>query len=188
MIIIPSFNHPAITVGMEAESYSVSEAEGVLSVCAVIINGQTERDVSVEFSISQMPDTTAEGSQLCCNLQSGTQLMCTQKPLFSSDNSLLLYVLPFISTAQTDFELNPMTAQHMFQPETANQSQCINITIRSDVALEDDESFFVVLDSSEPRIILNPNTSVVTILDSNSKLVLHKESPCMPLTNLVSLT
>ena len=47
--------------------------------------------------------------------------------------------------------------------------------------LEDDESFFVVLDSSEPRIILNPNTSVVTILDSNSKLVLHEESPCLSL-------
>ena len=53
--------HPAITVGLEAASYSVSEAEEVLSVCAVIINGQTERDVSVEFSVSQMPDTTAQG-------------------------------------------------------------------------------------------------------------------------------
>ena len=90
--------------------------------------------------------------------------------------SLLLYVLSIISTAQTDFELNPITAQRTFQPETANQSQCINITIRSDEVLEDDESFFVVLDSSEPRIILNPNTSVVTILDSNSKLILHEES------------
>ena len=49
------------------------------------------------------------------------------------------------------------------------------------MVLEDDESFFVVLDSSEPRIILNPNTSVVTILDSNSKLVLHEESPCFSL-------
>ena len=48
-------------MGLEAANYSVSEAEEVLSVCAVIINGQTERDVSVEFSISQMPDTTAQG-------------------------------------------------------------------------------------------------------------------------------
>ena len=87
-----------------------------------------------------------------------------------------MYVLPIISTVQTDFKLNPITAQCTFQPETVNQSQCINITIRSDVILEDDESFFVVLDSSEPQIILNPNTSVVTILDSNSKLVLHEES------------
>ena len=38
-----------------------------------------------------------------------------------------------------------------------------------------------MLDSSEPRIILNPNTSVVTILDSNSKSVLHEESPCLSL-------
>ena len=72
MITISSCNHTAITVGLEAESYSVSEAEGVLSVCAVIINGQTERDVSVEFSISQMPDTTAQGRQLCSNLLSVT--------------------------------------------------------------------------------------------------------------------
>ena len=49
------------------------------------------------------------------------------------------------------------------------------------MVLEDDESFFVVLDSSEPRIILNPNTSVVAILDSNSTLVLHEESPCLSL-------
>ena len=71
-------------MGLEAASYSVSEAEGVLTVCAVIINGQTERDVSVEFSISQMPDTTAQGRRLYSNLQSGTQLICKQKPLFSS--------------------------------------------------------------------------------------------------------
>ena len=76
-------------------------------------------------------------------------------------------------TAQTDFELDPIRAWCTFQPETANQSQCINITIKSDEVLEGDESFFVVLDSSEPRIILSPNTSVVTILDSNSKLILY---------------
>ena len=46
------------------------------------------------------------------------------------------------------------------------------------MVLEDDESFFVVLNSSEPRIILNPNTSVVTILDNNSMLILPEESPC----------
>ena len=63
-------------MGLEAASYSVSEAEGVLSVCAVIINGQTERDVSVEFSISQMPDTTAQGRQLCSNLWSVTLYEC----------------------------------------------------------------------------------------------------------------
>ena len=98
--------------------------------------------------------------------------MCAQKPFVLKSYSLPLYVLPFISTAQTDFELNPMLAQRTFQPETANETQCINVTIKSDVALEDDESFLIVLDSIEPRIILNPNTSVVTILDSNSKLML----------------
>ena len=66
-----------------------------------------------------------------------------------------------------------MTAQLTFRPETANESECINITISRDMVLEDDESFFVVLDSSEPRIILNPNTSVVTILDNNSMLTLY---------------
>ena len=99
--------------------------------------------------------------------------MCTQKPcsqvLFSTFVCLTIHLF----TAQTDFELNPTTVQRTFQPETANQSQCINITIRSDMVLEDDESFFVVLDSNEPRIILNPNVSVVTILDNNSMLTLY---------------
>ena len=65
-------------MGVEAASYSVSEAERMLSVCAVIFNGQTEKDVSVEISISQMPDTTAQGRQLCSNLQSVTLYACTQ--------------------------------------------------------------------------------------------------------------
>jgi len=49
-----------ITVGLQEASYSVSEAEGVFSVCAVL-SGQTERNVSVELSISQLPGTTAQG-------------------------------------------------------------------------------------------------------------------------------
>ena len=47
-------------MGFQEASYSVSEAEGVLSVCAVL-SGQTERNVSVELSISQLPGTTAQG-------------------------------------------------------------------------------------------------------------------------------
>ena len=93
--------------------------------------------------------------------------------LVLKSNSLLFVCLTIHLSAETDFELNPMTAQHMFRPETANESQCINVTISRDVILEDDESFFVVLDSSEPRIILNPNTSVVTILDNDSMLTLY---------------
>ena len=63
---------------MEAASYSVSEAEGLLSVCAVIINGQTERDVSVGFSIPQLPATLAQGRQLRSNLHSVTLYAYTQ--------------------------------------------------------------------------------------------------------------
>ena len=94
--------------------------------------------------------------------------LCSQV-LFSTLVCLTIHLF----TVQTDFELNPTTVQRTFQPETANQSHCINITISGDVILEDDENFFVVLDSNEPRIILNPNTSVVTILDNNSMLTLY---------------
>lgn len=74
-----------------------------------------------------------------------------------------------------------MIALQLFQPETANQLQCTNITIINDMVLEVDEVFFVVLSSSEPRIIINPNTSIVTILDDDSTLILSLNS-LMPLS------
>lgn len=87
----------------------------------------------------------------------------------------------FISAVQIDILPASVIALRLFQPETANQLQCTNITIINDMVLEVDEVFFVVLSSSEPRIIINPNTSIVTILDDDSTLILSLNS-LMPLS------
>lgn len=99
----------------------------------------------------------------------------------TSFSSCISTALFFISAVQIDILPVSVIALWLFQPETANQLQCTNITIINDMVLEVDEVFFVVLSSSEPRIIINPNTSVVTILDDDSMLILSLNS-LMPLS------
>jgi len=99
----------------------------------------------------------------------------------TSFGSCISTALFFISAVQIDILPASVIALLLFQPETANQLQCTNITIINDMVLEVDEVFFVVLSSSEPRIIVNPNTSIVTILDDDSTLILSLNS-LMPLS------
>lgn len=184
-------------MGFQEASYSVIEAEGVLSVCAVL-SGQTERNVSVELSILQLPGTTAQGLVIIIlyinsiavgnNNESRSMYIYIQTKIrhkfiqmSASFGSCISTALFCISAVQIDILPASVIALQLFQPETANQLQCTNITIINDMVLEVDEVFFVVLSSNEPRIIVNPNTSVVTILDDDSMLILSLNS-LMPLS------
>jgi len=42
-----------VTVGLQAESFTVNEKDGVVRVCAEVIHGQNERDVLVSLSTSE---------------------------------------------------------------------------------------------------------------------------------------
>ena len=64
-----------------------------------------------------------------------------------------------------------MNGQLLFQPETANQPQCADISIIGDEILEVNEFFSVMLVSGSVRIDLSQPVTTVTILDNDSKLM-----------------
>ena len=62
------------------------------------------------------------------------------------------------------------TVRYLSSP--SGRMQCINITIIDDsVAMEGNKSFVVVLNTSDPNVILGNTQQVVTIIDSDGKYV-----------------
>ena len=59
--------------------------------------------------------------------------------------------------------------QLTFNPGSGLQRDCATITVGSDTILEDDESFSVVLTSTDPDVTINPNTAVVTLTNDDGK-------------------
>ena len=59
--------------------------------------------------------------------------------------------------------------QLTFNPGSGLQRDCATITVGRDITLEDDESFSVVLTTTDPDVIISRNTTVVTITDDDSK-------------------
>ena len=56
-----------------------------------------------------------------------------------------------------------------FRPATATESHCGDIQITNEDVLENDESFDVILGSSDSAVIINPSTTTVTIRNDDSK-------------------
>ena len=72
------------------------------------------------------------------------------------------------SVAPGDFQ--SLMDQLTFNSGSGLQRDCATITVGSDTILEDDESFSVVLTTTDPDVTISPNTAVVTITDDGSKL------------------
>ena len=64
-----------------------------------------------------------------------------------------------------------MNGQLIFQPEMANQPQCVDVSIISDEILEVNEFFSVMLVNGSVRVDLSQPMTTVTILDNDSKLM-----------------
>ena len=71
------------------------------------------------------------------------------------------------SIAPGDF--SSLVDQLTFNPGSGLQRDCATITVVSDTTLEDDESFSVVLTTTDPDVIISPNTAFVTITNDDSK-------------------
>ena len=81
---------------------------------------------------------------------------------------LLAVRFVLFSVAPGDFSL--LTEQLTFNPGNGSQHDCAIIMVENDLILEDDESFSVVLTTTDPDIIrFGPNITVVTITDDDSK-------------------
>ena len=50
-----------------------------------------------------------------------------------------------------------------------NQQQCVTVLIIDDAVLEDREAFVLQLKTTDSYVSLNPSTSVVEVLDDDSK-------------------
>ena len=71
------------------------------------------------------------------------------------------------SIAPGDF--SSLMDQLTFNPGSGLQRDCATITVGSDTTLEDDESFSVVLTTTDPDVSISRNTTVVTITNDDSK-------------------
>jgi hypothetical protein len=56
-----------------------------------------------------------------------------------------------------------------FQPATATEPRCGDVQITNEDILEDDESFSVVLGSSDNAVVVDSSTATVTIRNDDSK-------------------
>ena len=59
--------------------------------------------------------------------------------------------------------------QLTFNPGSGLQRDCATITVGNNTTLEDDESFSVVLTTTDSDVIISQNTAVVTITNDDSK-------------------
>ena len=130
-----------MTVGLELTNYTVLESETAANIC-VIFTGEIERMFDVIIFI---PDAS------------------------SGKQSLHLFKLqcsPYISHS-LDYKLIPENIT--FSPGMAGP-QCQSISITDDSILENDEVFVVALTTTDQNVILNPNTTSVTILDDDGNV------------------
>ena len=136
------FPFSAVTVGLELTNYTVLESETAANIC-VIFTGEIERMFDVIIFI---PDAS-----------SGKQSLHSYK-LRSSHN----YIPRLL-----DYSLIPENTT--FSPGMTGP-QCQSISITDDSILENDEVFVVALTTTDQNVILNPNTTSVTILDNDGNV------------------
>ena len=78
-----------------------------------------------------------------------------------------------LHTAGIDYGESPSQPSIVFTEDQTRH--CIDITIIDDASVESNEFFSVVLSTIEERVMLNPESAIIIIEDSDSKcLVIHK--------------
>ena len=61
-----------------------------------------------------------------------------------------------------------VSTDEVFVPSSdTNAMQCVSITIEDDEALEGDETFIVILTTSEPIVMLEMNETTIAIMDND---------------------
>ena len=125
MKFIPTFLSAA-NVTLEEAVYMVNESDAYVMVCAVLTEGELERDITVYVSTS---DDTA--------------------------------LSPGDYTALANF---PLT---FYSGDPMGTSRCTNVTIIDDDIIEPDQSFSVLLSSTDPVYITPTSQAQVVIIDND---------------------
>ena len=69
------------------------------------------------------------------------------------------------ATSTNPVDFTPIRASFAFDRTTSRR--CVDITITDDSIIEDTESFDIILDTSDPGVMLSPSRSVVSIVDND---------------------
>ena len=129
-----------VVIGFEMERYQGEEGR-MVQVCAIIRNGSLERSVPVQIFTE---DISAEGDYYAY-----TQVLKLQ--------------LFFIPTEPDDYQA--VNSEFVFDSD--NERQCISISLENDGVLENIEELQVSLTSDEEAVILEPDNTVISILDTD---------------------
>ena len=85
-----------------------------------------------------------------------------------------MILIPFSCAGANDF--SPLANEVLTIPSTAAVSTavCLNITVPVDMMVEDNETFTITVETSNPNdVIMGPSTATVTIVDNDSKSIQH---------------
>ena len=74
-------------------------------------------------------------------------------------------------------DFTSVTAQLTFQPSQADVPQCEDVPLQEDTILETNESFTVELSTTDPVVVLDPQSATVTIMDNDSMCIVPVVHP-----------
>ena len=134
-------------MGLERTLYTVEETVGLVQVCAVVFEPDTDCPVSFPFDVRLITDDGSAG---------------TTFP--SSRVQVLLFSMPTVQP------MDYVTVNAILSFASCDMRQCVDITIENDEIPENVESFFALLERTlglDGRISLNPVEAEIMIIDTN---------------------
>lgn len=132
-----------VTIGFQQTSYTVGESTSSLQVCVEMIGG--EAAIPVEVNLMTGPPGSAEGNVL-------TLHMYTLKYNFHFTGNVDFTSLSGVSLMFTG----------------ANGVDCVDIFILDDETVEVNETFSVLLASSNAAVDIAKNSATVTVIDDDT--------------------
>ena len=141
-----TFSTAAIVIGFSPSQYTVSEGGG-----AVILNVTVDRSLEAESVVVQA--YTVDGT-------------ASSKPIGQKSRVIELHTVSI--TGVSDFNVRLSTLE--FTPDSGILMQ-VMVDVQDDNVLEAmEETFYVTLASTNPRVILQQSTANVTIIDNDGML------------------
>lgn len=77
-------------------------------------------------------------------------------------------MLPHVYAAMAGFDYTSISIGQVFASGSANGTmRCVNICVQDDEALEGNQTFAVVLSTSDSNVVLGTDVTVVSIIDND---------------------
>ena len=138
------YNNTGVTIGFSPTSYIVFENDTVVEVCVNITGGRLAADRVVTFEVESMSGT-ATGEQ-------------TDHSIYTREHS---YLQISLLTAEDDY----VPFKRIFTLTYMKILECFDVQIKKDNIFDPDETFMVLLKSSDSSATLERTSAVITIDD-----------------------